>query len=72
VQDLLWEKRKDVWANLNEGASIYVCGNAKQMARDVESILIRIASSEGHLSEEDAHQFIKNLRANRRYLTDNY
>ena len=72
VQHRMWEQRKDLWAWIEEGAYFYVCGNGKGMAKDVEEMLIRIASSEGNLSDDDARQKIKSLRAAKRYRMDVY
>lgn len=72
VQHSLWEMRKEVWAWLEEGAFFYVCGDALEMAKDVEAMLQKIASAEGGLSEEAARLKIKALRAEKRYLMDVY
>ena len=39
VQHRLWEKRADLVAWLDGGATFYVCGDAKQMAKDVRATL---------------------------------
>lgn len=72
VQHKMWENRKDLWAWLEEGAYFYVCGDANEMAKDVEAMLQKIAASEGNLSEEEARRKIKSLRAQKRYLADVY
>jgi sulfite reductase (NADPH) flavoprotein alpha-component len=72
VQHCLWEKRKDIWAWMEEGAYFYVCGDANEMAKDVEATMQRIAKEEGSLTEEQARLKIKALRANKRYLMDVY
>ena len=72
VQHRMWEKRKDLWAWIEEGAYFYVCGDGKTMARDVEEMLIRIAASEGNLTDEAARQKIKSLRTAKRYRMDVY
>jgi sulfite reductase (NADPH) flavoprotein alpha-component len=72
VQNRMWEERKDLWAWIKDGAYFYVCGDANCMAKDVETMFHRIAMSEGHLSEQEAHGFIKNLRALKCYRTDVY
>ncbi len=72
VQHRMWENRKDLWAWIEEGAYFYVCGDAKEMAKDVEAMLQRIFASEGGLSEEEARRKIKALRMEKRYLADVY
>lgn len=42
VQHVLWEQRERLQAQLAEGATLYLCGDAKQMARDVDATLIKI------------------------------
>jgi len=72
VQHRMWQERKDLWAWIKDGAYFYVCGDAHCMAKDVEETFHRIAMSEGNLSDEKAHLFIKNLRALKCYRTDVY
>ena len=50
----------------------YVCGDAEEMAKDVDAALQQIAHEEGDMSEEEARKFIKSLRAEKRYLLDVY
>lgn len=72
VQDRLWEKREEVCEWLDQGAYLYVCGDAKRMAKDVEAMLLRIASSCRNLSSERAKEWLKQLRQEKRYLRDVY
>jgi len=72
VQHKMWENRKDLWAWIKEGAYFYVCGDAKEMAKDVEAMLQKIAAEEGGLSDEAARRKIKELRSQKRYLADVY
>ncbi|MGH7066652.1 MAG: diflavin oxidoreductase, partial [Acetobacteraceae bacterium] len=44
VQHRMWEQREEFWRWLDQGAVLYVCGDAKAMARDVTATLIRIIS----------------------------
>jgi sulfite reductase (NADPH) flavoprotein alpha-component len=72
VQHKLYEKAKDLWKWLIEGAYLYVCGDAQKMAKDVESTLQRIAKEEGKMTEEEAKLYLRSLRKEKRYLTDVY
>jgi len=72
VQHRMLENQKSIWNWLQAGSTIYVCGDANEMAKDVEATLQRIAHDEGKLSEEDARLYIKSLRADKRYLLDVY
>jgi len=72
VQHRLWEKRAQLWEWIQNGAYLYVCGDAEKMAKDVDATLQKIACSEGNLNEEKGQEFIKALRKERRYLQDVY
>ncbi|KAK7196371.1 p450 reductase [Novymonas esmeraldas] len=70
VQHRLKERAAEVWAMLAAGANVYVCGDAKRMAKDVEAELKRIAEVEGKLSPDAADAFIKTMEEEERYLKD--
>jgi sulfite reductase (NADPH) flavoprotein alpha-component len=72
VQDRLRENAQQVWEWLQQGAYVYVCGDATRMAKDVHQALIDIAASEGGLNDEQAEQFINDLRKQKRYQRDVY
>ncbi|SDY08197.1 sulfite reductase (NADPH) flavoprotein alpha-component [Salimicrobium album] len=72
VQNRLWEQRKEVFRWLQDGAYVYVCGDESRMAKDVERTLTEIVASEGSLSSEEASDYIKALRTEKRYLRDVY
>lgn len=72
VQHKLREQAADIWAWLQRGAHIYVCGDATKMARDVEQALLDIVSAQGQLSTEDADEYLSELRQEQRYQRDVY
>ncbi|BAO00138.1 sulfite reductase [NADPH] flavoprotein alpha-component [Candidatus Pantoea carbekii] len=72
VQDKIREKGDEVWHWIKEGAHLYVCGNAKHMAKDVEHILLEILVKHGEMTFEMAHIFLNKLRTDRRYQRDIY
>jgi sulfite reductase (NADPH) flavoprotein alpha-component len=72
VQHRLWEKRHDVVEWLEGGANFYVCGDAKQMAKDVRSTLVRAYADVRSLSAETAEQTVAALERDRRYQQDVY
>jgi sulfite reductase (NADPH) flavoprotein alpha-component len=47
VQDRMREVGSELWRWLAEGAHVYVCGDAKRMAKDVERALVDIAAAHG-------------------------
>jgi sulfite reductase (NADPH) flavoprotein alpha-component len=72
VQHRLQENQKELFEWLNNGASIYLCGDMKQMARDVQKTLLQIFETEGGMSEEKAQEFLKKLKKEKRFQTDVY
>lgn len=72
VQDKLAERRETVWRWLEQGAHLYVCGDAFRMAKDVDAVLPDIIRSEGAMSAEEALVFLNGLRTAKRYQRDVY
>ncbi len=72
VQDKLYEHGADVWQWVQHGAHIYVCGDARRMAIDVEKNLIKIFLEQGNLQEAEARDYLYKLREEKRYLKDVY
>ena len=72
VQDRMREVGRDLWAWLAEGAHVYVCGDAKHMARDVERALIDVVATFGVRSTNEAVAFVADLKKSGRYQQDVY
>jgi sulfite reductase (NADPH) flavoprotein alpha-component len=72
VQDRMLEHGAQFWAWLQEGASVYVCGDASRMAKDVNAALCRIVQEQGALSTQDAEEYVANLKEQHRYHRDVY
>jgi sulfite reductase (NADPH) flavoprotein alpha-component len=72
VQDRMWQQRQDLWAWLQDGAHFYVCGDANQMAKDVDQTLTRIAIEVGGLSDDNARAWLLDMTKSGRYLRDVY
>ncbi|MCG6121514.1 MAG: flavodoxin domain-containing protein [Microvirga sp.] len=72
VQSRLHEARREVVDWLEGGASLYVCGDAKAMARDVRSALVTAFADVRSLSPEAAEAEVAALERGRRYLQDVY
>jgi sulfite reductase (NADPH) flavoprotein alpha-component len=70
VQHRMRDEGRDLWAWLERGAHIYVCGDALRMAKDVERALIDVVSEHGKRSPEDAARFVAELKKNDRYQVD--
>ncbi len=72
VQDRLRESAAEVFAWLERGAHVYVCGDMSRMAKDVEQALLDIIAEQGKLSTEQAQAYLKELRNAKRYQKDVY
>jgi sulfite reductase (NADPH) flavoprotein alpha-component len=72
VQDRMREVGRDLWAWLADGAYIYVCGDAKHMAKDVERALVDIVGQFGVRSTDEAIAFVNDLKKRGRYQQDVY
>jgi sulfite reductase (NADPH) flavoprotein alpha-component len=72
VQDRMLEAGAEFWRWLEDGAAVYVCGDASRMAKDVDAALHRILEEHGGLSVEGAADYVKQLRREKRYCRDVY
>jgi sulfite reductase (NADPH) flavoprotein alpha-component len=72
VQDKMRANAAELWAWLQGGASFYVCGDAKRMAKDVDVALHEIVSQQGNMTPEQAVDYVKQLKKDKRYQRDVY
>lgn len=72
VQDKLIAQASDIWQWLQEGAFIYVCGDAKRMAKAVDLALQQILMTQAQYSQEQAISYLDELRSQKRYQRDVY
>lgn len=72
VQHLMESSAEELYEWLQQGAYLYVCGDAHRMAKDVETMLHSILVSQGRMDEKTAFEYIKRLRQEKRYLRDVY
>jgi len=72
VQHKISENGADVFAWLEEGAHLYVCGDAAHMAPDVHAALLNVIETHGHLGPEAAEEYLRNLQRDHRYQRDVY
>ena len=72
VQQRLWQRRAEVQEWLEDGAHLYVCGDEKGMARDVDQVLVKILSEPVNGDEEAGRAKLKELTKAGRYQRDVY
>lgn len=70
VQDKIVENYKIVNELLNNGATIYVCGDASRMARDVQAAIAKIVAKDRDISQESATELVKSWKVQNRYQED--
>lgn len=72
VQHRMLEHRKELFEWIEEGAFIYVCGDEKNMAKDVHQTILHIIQQEGNVSLEEAENYLKQMQQDKRYQRDVY
>lgn len=72
VQHRIAERSKEFNEWLQKGASLYICGDEKHMAKDVHQAIRNVLMKEQNLSEEDAEAYLKQMKKDKRYQRDVY
>jgi sulfite reductase (NADPH) flavoprotein alpha-component len=72
VQDRMREHGAELWRWLQEGAAVYVCGDASRMAKDVDRALQDIVARHGGLDGPAARDYMARMTREKRYLRDVY
>ena len=72
VQDKMRESAAELWAWLRGGAYFYVCGDAKHMAKDVDAALHDVIATQGGMTPEQAVEYVKQMKKDKRYQRDVY
>lgn len=72
VQHRMEENAAELYAWLEQGAYLYICGDARTMAADVENTLRDIIEKQGGRSREEAQSYINVLKREKRYVKDVY
>ena len=72
VQDRMREVGRELWSWLADGAHLYICGDAKRMAKDVERALVDIVAQFGARSIDEAVAFVGDLKKKGRFQQDVY
>ncbi|MBT2662851.1 assimilatory sulfite reductase (NADPH) flavoprotein subunit [Bacillus sp. ISL-45] len=72
VQHRMLENSNELFKWLEEGAVVYICGDEKNMAHDVQKALIKIIETEGGMSLEQAEAYLAGMQQQKRYQRDVY
>ncbi|OFO42304.1 assimilatory sulfite reductase (NADPH) flavoprotein subunit [Staphylococcus hominis] len=72
VQHRIAEHSKEFNEWLEKGASIYICGDEKNMAKDVHQAIRNVLVKERNLTEEEAESYLKQMKKDKRYQRDVY
>ena len=72
VQTRMLEQAAELWRWLEDGAHLYVCGDAKRMAKDVDAALHEVIEKTGGKSADDAKAYVVKLKSDKRYQRDVY
>ncbi|WP_067976370.1 bifunctional nitrate reductase/sulfite reductase flavoprotein subunit alpha [Mycolicibacter icosiumassiliensis] len=72
VQDRMRARGAELWRWLQEGAHLYVCGDAHRMAKEVEATIVAIAQQHGGLDPDAAKAHVRALSSAGRYQRDVY
>jgi sulfite reductase (NADPH) flavoprotein alpha-component len=72
VQHKMLEAAQELWRWLANGAYLYVCGDAKRMAGDVDLALQQIAVTQGGMDSATAKRYLSELFRAGRYQRDVY
>ena len=63
----------EIWKWMDaEGAHLFVCGDARRMAKDVDAAIRKIVQEKGGKSEEQTNEYVEKLKADKRYKRDVY
>lgn len=72
VQDRMLANSQELYQWLEKGAYFCVCGDASRMAADVDRALHQVIEAAGNKSAEQAVEYVKQMKADKRYLKDVY
>lgn len=72
VQHHLAKNQAEVFKWLEKGASFYLCGDRRHMAKDVQKTLLEIIQAQGGLTEEQAREYFRKLKKEKRFQSDVY
>ena len=72
VQHRMKEKASEFFQWIDTGASIYISGTKDPMSKDVEQALLQLIEEHGKKTNEEAQQYLEQLKKEGRYEKDVY
>ena len=72
VQDRMLEQGAELFQWVEQGGYFFVCGDAYRMAKDVDQALHNVIAEHGKFSEQQAIDFVNQLKKDKRYVRDVY
>ena len=72
VQDRMLEQGAELFLWLEQGGYFFVCGDAYRMAKDVDQALHAVIAEHGNFSEQQAIDYVNQLKKDKRYVRDVY
>jgi len=72
VQDRMREQGAELFSLLEQGGYFFVCGDAYRMAKDVDKALHDVIATHGNLSEDQAAEYVNQMKKDKRYVRDVY
>ncbi len=72
VQHRMLEHATELWQWLERGAHVYVCGDAKRMAKDVDAALHRVIETAGGRTAVQSSEYVAAMKSAKRYQRDVY
>lgn len=72
VQDRLRLRGRELYSWLEDGACVYVCGDAARMAPDVHEALLDVIAEQGAIDRDSASTYLSDMRRDHRYRLDVY
>ncbi|XP_075219930.1 cytochrome P450 reductase isoform X2 [Lycorma delicatula] len=71
VTHLLTMNGSELWNVIGDNnGHLYVCGDAKNMAKDVHEIVVKVVQEKGNMDEAQANAYVKKMEAQKRYSSD--
>ena len=71
VTHLLKQNQEELWDVIgNRGGHVYICGDARSMAKDVRDIILDVIATFGNKTKSEAESFLKKMESQRRYSAD--